>query len=57
MVAAYAQHGRIVVVRVTDEKIPNPLMCGDFGENGVQVILTQLARSTTCRRERRQRGV
>jgi len=52
-----AQHGRIVVVGVTDEKISNPLMCGDLGENGMQVILTQLARSTTGRRERRQRRV
>src|SRR5213075_1689757 len=57
LIAAYAQHGRVVVRGVTDEKIPDPLMRGDFGEHSMQVILTQLAGSTARRRERRERGV
>jgi hypothetical protein len=40
---------------VADEKISDPFARREFGEDGVQVILTQLARSTAGRRERRER--
>jgi hypothetical protein len=46
-----AQHGRIVVRARADEKIPQPFDRRELGENGSQVILTQLARSTAGRGE------
>ncbi|MGZ7079413.1 MAG: hypothetical protein ACXVJT_08385 [Thermoanaerobaculia bacterium] len=42
---------------MADEKIPDALLLRKLRENGVQVILTELARSPTGRRERRQGGV
>jgi hypothetical protein len=42
---------------VTDEQVPDTLVRRDPGENGMQVILTQLARSTTGRGERREGGI
>src|SRR5206468_12063281 len=41
-------HDRGVVIRaVTDDKIPQPFVRREFRQDGVKVILTQLARSTT----------
>jgi hypothetical protein len=56
-VADDAQHCSIVGGIRSDQKIPDPFGGGETGKDRAQVILTQLAGSTTCRRERRQRRV
>src|SRR5258708_2006224 len=49
-VAHKAHHGRIVVRSISDEEIPEPLLLWwKMREHRMQVILTQLARSTACR--------
>jgi hypothetical protein len=50
------QNRRVVVRRVAYQKI-RPCEWGKFRQDCSQVILTQLARSTTGGGERRQRGV
>jgi hypothetical protein len=45
-IAGDAHDGRVVVGAVTDDKIPQPFLGREFCQDGVQVILTQLARST-----------
>jgi hypothetical protein len=46
-----AEHRRVVVRARPDKKIPQPFRRREFGENGTQVILTQLAGSTAGRGE------
>jgi hypothetical protein len=41
-----AQDGRVVIRARADKKIPHPFRRRELGENGTQVILTQLAGST-----------
>jgi hypothetical protein len=45
--AGDAHDGCVVIRAVTDDKIPQPFLGREFCQNGVQVILTQLARSAT----------
>jgi hypothetical protein len=45
------QHGRVVIRARADKKIPQPFRGRELGENGTQVILTQLAGSTAGRGE------
>jgi hypothetical protein len=46
LIAVDAQHSRVVVRGVTDEKIPQPFIGREFRQDRMQVILTELARST-----------
>ena len=54
LIAVDPQDGRIVAGVVTDEKIPQPFSRREFRQDGVKVILTQLAGSTARRGERRE---
>jgi hypothetical protein len=45
-IAGDAYNGGVVVGVVTDDKIPQPFLGREFCQDGVKVILTQLARST-----------
>jgi hypothetical protein len=48
-------HRRVVTGRRSDKKIPGPFVGGESRQDRSQVILTELARSATAGRERRER--